>query len=591
MSHDLRQDQFSRYRAVPRPTEPLPPVDPVTTQVVRYALNSAANQMKTALVRTAFSPVIYEVLDFAVGIYDPKLRLLAQAPSLPLFMGTLNFCIDEAVRNSGGVEELEPGDVILYNSPYGTGAHPQDLATVMPVFHRDVLIGYAAIKAHWLDIGAKDPYCTDTIDVFQEGTVYPGVKIYRRGERVEDIFRLVMANTRVPHMVIGDMNAQITGVRVGASSLERVVERFGPDVFWPCVEHMYDHGERTVRAYVDKIPDGRYVGHGEMDNNGIEDKTIPFEVTVEISGSNVLVDFTNVPGEQIGPVNCPLPSTVSASRVAISMLAGFGEAPNEGHFRTVEVLTRPGTMFHPRSPAPCFLYGWPAMQAIEVIYHAISKALPDNVPASSGGDLAACVWWGKREATGEVWVDGAPHPCGQGAWKGGDGGTMLHISESATRFTPMEVFEARNPWVIEKLALAQDSCGAGEYRGGLGFDMHIRMVEDTYITSAVERTRNKPWGLSGGSEARPNAICVEHSDGRITHFYGKATRFLIAKGDLLKISSGGGGGHGPAANRPAEAVLRDLREQYISVDFARTHYPHVAISSPLEPVMVSAAKE
>jgi N-methylhydantoinase B len=197
-----------RYRAVARPPASAPAPDPITTQVVRYALNSAANQMKTALVRTAFSPVIYEVLDFAVGLYDPQLRLLAQAPSLPMFMGTLNFCIDEAVKNVGGVSELYPGDIILYNSPYGTGAHPQDLATVMPIFHRGKdLIGYAAIKAHWLDIGAKDPYCTDTIDVFQEGTVYPGVKIYKRGELNQDIFRMVIANTRVPKMVEGDMNA------------------------------------------------------------------------------------------------------------------------------------------------------------------------------------------------------------------------------------------------------------------------------------------------------------------------------------------------------------------------------------------------
>jgi N-methylhydantoinase B len=578
------QEDVHLYRAVAHPPASTPAPDPITTQVVRYALNSAANQMKTALVRTAFSPVIYEVLDFAVGLYDPQLRLLAQAPSLPMFMGTLNFCIDEAVKHVGGVSELHPGDIILYNSPYGTGAHPQDLATVMPVFHHGKeLIGYAAIKAHWLDIGAKDPYCTDTIDVFQEGTVYPGVKIYKRGELNQDIFRMVIANTRVPKMVEGDMNAQITGVRVGSAGLERVMERFGPETFWPCVEHMYNHGESTVRSYFEKIPDGRYVGHGEMDNNGIEDKTIPFEVTVEISGSDVTVDFTNVPGEQIGPVNCPLPSTVSASRIAVSMLAGFGEAPNEGHFRPVDVLTRPGTMFHPRSPAPCFLYGWPAMQAIEVIYHAISKALPNNVPASSGGDLAAVVWWGKREATGEVWVDGAPHPCGQGAWHGGDGGTMLHIAESATRFTPMEVFEAKNPWLIEKLELAQDSCGAGEYRGGLGFNMSIRMLEDTYMTSAVERTRNRPWGLSGGKEARPNGIAVRHPDGRVTRFYGKATRYLVAKGEILDIESGGGGGHGPCEKRPAEAVLRDLREGYISPEYAREHYPHVQQESEPRP--------
>ncbi|MDX6411538.1 MAG: N-methylhydantoinase, partial [Gaiellaceae bacterium] len=155
--------------------------DPIMTEVIRHGLNSAANQMKRALIRTAFSPIIYEVLDFAVAIYDREVRLLAQAPSLPLFMGTMNFCIEAAVEAVGGEEALEPGDIVLYNYPYGTGSHPQDAAVVMPIFlHDEQLIGYSTIKGHWLDIGGKEPYSTDTVDVFQEGTIFPGVKLYSR---------------------------------------------------------------------------------------------------------------------------------------------------------------------------------------------------------------------------------------------------------------------------------------------------------------------------------------------------------------------------------------------------------------------------
>src|SRR5579864_6978417 len=193
--------------------------DPITTEVIRHGLNSAANQMKRALVRTAFSPIIYEVLDFAVAIYDRQVRLLAQAPSLPIFMGTMNFCVDAAVAAVGGEEALEPGDIILYNFPYGTGSHPQDCAVVMPVFlHARELIGYTTIKGHLLDIGGKEPYSTDTVDVFQEGTVFPGVKLYSRGELVKDIYRLAIANSRVPKMVAGDINAEVVGVRTGANA-------------------------------------------------------------------------------------------------------------------------------------------------------------------------------------------------------------------------------------------------------------------------------------------------------------------------------------------------------------------------------------
>ncbi|HEY8478019.1 MAG TPA: hydantoinase B/oxoprolinase family protein [Chloroflexota bacterium] len=548
--------------------------DPVTTEVIRHALNSAANQMKRALVRTAFSPIIYEVLDFAVAIYDRDMRLLAQAPSLPLFMGTLNFCVQRAVEGVGGEENLKPGDIIMYNEPYGTGSHPQDLAMVMPVFLEDGdLVGYTAIKGHWLDIGGKDPYSTDTVDVFQEGTIFPGVKLYDGGKLVRDIQRMALANTRVPKMVVGDMNAQVTGVRMGAEALVHVVERYGRDTFDICVERMYDHGEAVVRSYFERIPDGVYVGYGEMDNNGVSDAPIPFEVRVEVNGTDVRIDFSNAPETQAGPINCPVPSTISASRIAISMLAGGGESPNEGHFRPIEVVTRPGTMFHPLPPSPCFLYGWPALQAIEVVYHAIAKALPAAVPACSGGDICSLVWWGVREETGEPWADGSPHPVGQGAHANGDGGVMLHIAESATRFSPIEVWEARNPWLVEKLEIAPDSGGPGRYRGGPGIDYHFTMLEDAYVTAAIERTKNAPWGLEGGGEGRPNGAALRMPDGTKTYF-GKATRLLVPKGATLELYCGGGGGYGSPSERPVEAVLKDLREGYITEEFARKHYPH-----------------
>ena len=146
-------------------------VDPIFIEIIRNSLNSAAEQMKRSLIRTAFSPIIYEVLDFASAIYDKNFCMLSQSPSLPGFMGTLSFCVQAAVDEVGGEENLHEGDIILYNNPYGSGSHSQDAAIVMPVFlNKKKLIGYTAIKAHWLDTGGKEPYSTDTVDVFQEGT-------------------------------------------------------------------------------------------------------------------------------------------------------------------------------------------------------------------------------------------------------------------------------------------------------------------------------------------------------------------------------------------------------------------------------------
>jgi N-methylhydantoinase B len=562
----------SEERGAPVSTE----VDPITTEVIRHGLNSAAEQMKRAFVRTAFSPIIYEEYDFGTALYDRDIQLLAQARGHQLFLGTMGFCVEAAVEGVGGEESLEPGDIILYNVPYGIGSHAQDCAVVMPVFTDDEdLLGYAAIKGHWLDIGAKDPYSTDTVDVFQEGTVFPGVKVYSRGVLVEDIYRMALANSRLPKAVAGDLNAEVVGVRTGAAGLLRIAERYGVDTFRAAVEKVFDHGEAVMRRYIEKIPDGRYVGHGELDDNGIERERIPFEVIVEVKGSDVLVDYTNSPPAQIGPTNCPLPSTVSATRTAIASLVGGGNEPNEGHFRALTVATRPGTMFHPESPSPCYIYAWPAQQAIEVIFNAVSKAMPDAVPACSGGDFCALLWWGVREGSGEPWGDAAGgNPVGQGGHvHSSRGATLLHVGAAGCRLAPVEVWEAKNPWLLEKVELAPDSGGPGEHEGGLGIDMFFHMTEDQWMTSVVERTQNAPWGLNGGGEARPNHVVVKRPDGSATN-YGKATRVPIPKGTTIELRTGGGGGYGPASARDPKAVQSDLENGYITEGYARRHYPH-----------------
>jgi N-methylhydantoinase B len=548
--------------------------DPVTTEIIRQGLNAAADHMKRALIRTSFSPIIYEALDFAVAFYDADGCMLAQAPTLPAFMGTLGFCVEEAVKAVGGPEALRAGDVILYNNPYGTGSHPQDAAMVVPVLVDGTLVGYSVIKAHWLDIGGKDPYCTDTIDVFQEGTIFPGVKLYDAGTLVDGIYRMILANSRIPDMVIGDINAMVAGARSGAEALTRLVHRHGLDTFRRCVARMYDHGEAAIRTWLSALPDGTYSASSVIDSDGVVDQPVPFELQVQVEGSTVRIDYSRAPDQTTGPINCPLPSTVAASRLAIAFLAGGGEAPNEGHFRALEVITRPGSLFHPVSPAPCFMYGIPSDHAIELVLRALATELPDAVPAASGGDINALVWWGTRAATGAPWADGAPHPVGQGASARGDGANaLMYISESATRFTPAEIWEVRNPWRIERCALAVDSGGPGEHRGGLGLDLSFRMLENCYLTSALARTRLAPWGAQGGLAGRPNELTIEYPDGTIT-VHALQTRIPVPKGAVVHLRTGSGGGYGDPARRCPHAVHADLDDGYITREHAATYYRH-----------------
>jgi N-methylhydantoinase B len=547
--------------------------DPVTAEVIRHGLISAAEQMKRALIRTSFSPVIYEILDFAVAIYDRDARLLAQAPTNPLFMGTMGFCVEAAVEAVGGEDRCEPGDIILINVPYATGSHQQDAGVVMPIFVDGELVCYAVVKAHWQDMGAKEPYCTDTVDVFQEGVIFPGVKLYERGRRVESIYRIALANSRMPAMVAGDINAEVVAVRTGAAAIEQIMRRHERRTFWSCVERMFDHGEDLMRQRIAAMPDGRYLAHGQMDDDGVDGEPVPFEIVVSVDGSDVTIDFSAAPAVVSGPINCPLPSTLSASRVALAMLAGPHEPPNEGHFRPLNVVTVPGTIFHPESPAPVFLYGWLAMQAIDVIHRAFADALPAGVPAGSGGCICGAIWWGDREGD-EPWSDSTGHPIGQGAYAGGDGAhALMHLGEAASRFASAEVFEARYPLLWEQVELAADSCGAGSFAGGLGVDVRVRALEDCYLTCVVERTTLPPWGLQGGRDGRANAALLRHADGREERC-DKATGLLVEQGATLRVSTGGGGGFGPPEGRPAEAVRADLRNGFITPEYARRYYSH-----------------
>jgi len=547
--------------------------DPITSEIIRNSLNSAAEQMKKALVRSAFSPIIYEVLDFASAIYDKNYCMLSQSPSLPGFMGTLSFCVEQAVKEVGGEENIFDGDIIIYNNPYGSGSHSQDAALVKPVFIENKLIGYTAIKAHWLDTGGKEPYSTDTVDVFQEGTIYPGLKLYKKGKLEEDIFKLIKANSRVPKAIEGDLNAQLNGIIAGANALKRIVNKFGYELFYASVLEIYEHGEKLVRKSLQKIPDGKYSGFGQMDSNGVDEGVVKFKISIEVKGSDLILDFTDAPDQQNGPINCPLPSTVSKARVAFSMMAGNGEQPNEGFFRPLIVKTKKGTMFNPVSPAPCFLNGWPGLQVIEVIYRILSEKLPEAFPASSGGCLAAAVWWGKREKDGEPWADGAPHPVGQGGFYNGDGVTSMHHNSAGTRISPTEIWESKNPWLINKIELAKDSCGAGEFRGGLGLDLEFEMIEETFITTVVERTKNPPWGIKDGKAGRANNVQVIKKNGD-KFFMPKKSGYKLDKGDKIIFLTGGGGGYGNPKFRKIEKIENDLKQEYLSKKYVEENFKH-----------------
>ena len=345
-----------RHQRRPRPLDGVVDADPITTEVIRHGLNSAANQIKRALVRTSFSPVVYEVLDFAATVYDRDFRLLAQAPSLPAFMGTMDFCVRAAVERVGGADALEPGDIVLINEPVRNRIAPpgrRDGHAGVPSRRRaDRLHGdQGALARH----RRNAPYCTNTTDVFQEGVVFPGVKLFVRGQLVKDVYRMVIANTRMPVHVAGDVNAEVVGLRTGAAALVRARRALRSRALRG-VRRADVRPRRGGCPLVPRADPGWPLHRPGPDGLGRRLATTrsPSRSRSRSTGSTVRLDYTNAPDATRGPVNCPLPMTVSSPGSSSTMLASSGEAPNEGHFRPIEVVD-PARLDVPSPPAGAVL--------------------------------------------------------------------------------------------------------------------------------------------------------------------------------------------------------------------------------------------
>lgn len=551
-------------------------VDPVTTELIRHGLEAAAEQMGVALRRTAFSPMIYDTKDFAGALYDKDVRLLAQMRCLPTFVGTLNFCVEGAIEKCGGADEFREGDVIISSYGYDTGSHQLDVAVVVPAFLDGELVGYAVNKAHNLDLGAKSMFVTDSTDIWQEGTLYPSVRLYREGVLNEDLYRTMLANSRLPDALNGDLNAQIGACNVGLQAFLRTLKRYGVETVMAASDELFESSEQEMRAVIRDIPDGVYEADGAADNDGITDELVPYTVRIEIKGDDIVVDLTRAPDEAAGPINAPLSTTVSCVRCAIMALSGIGSGANEGHFRPIEIRTRPRSMFHALPPAPIFMFAWPMITAIDHMHRSLSAVMPERIPAQTGCDVGAFLTWGNRE-DGTFWGDGTNHAGGQGAALvyGDGGGPMMHISCSGTRNNAIEVWESRTPFVTERVEFARDSGGIGEFRGGPGLDIHYRAIRDLYVTMPWERVKSPPFGLFGGGEARPNRVTIEFPDGSSETFT-KASAVFVPAGSLVRLETGGGGGVGDPAKRESASIARDIEDGYISAEAAEVAYGYAA---------------
>lgn len=550
-------------------------VDPITIEVLGNRFASIADEMETVLLRSAYSAIVKEALDASAAIFDAQGRTLAQAQSLPAHLGMLVRSVSRVARDYHE-GTAAPGDIYILNDPYDGGTHLPDVTVVVPAFASGRLVGYSATMCHHQDIGGKAPGSTapDAVDLTAEGFRMPLLKLYDRGVRNETLWTLARANVRVPAGLEGDLGAQIAAGNTGAARLAEVVEEWGFDAIEAAVEALLDYSERLTRAAIESVPDGSYEFTDYLDDDGVTTKPIKLQVRVDVQGSEIHFDFTGTDPQVRGAINCVPSSTLAAVYYAVRALTGPDVPSNDGCYRPITAHLPEGTIVNPHYPAPVGARTLAFKRIGDAIMGALARAVPDRIPAASNGQVNLMYVGGFDPLKERYFVGflGVPMAGGMGARPGKDGIDLIETDLTNCIHYPTEACEAELPMRVNRVELWQDSGGAGEFRGGLGYEAEIEWLRgDALLTIRRDRHRFHPWGLGGGGEAPLCRHVLTRANGDEIELPSK-TVVDVHAGDRLAVWTTGGGGHGAPAARDPEMVRTDVLEGRVSREAALREY-------------------
>mgnify|MGYP000197402454 CR=1 FL=1 len=550
-------------------------VDAFTREIIRNKLVAIAGEMGIVLARTSMSPIVYEVLDFACGITDVEARVIAQDNGLCLFTGTFKPQV-ESVLNRHPLSSMRPGDVYMTNGPYGGGTHTADVALVMPIFAENRVIAFGISVTHWTEIGGKvlGSLSPDSTEIFQEGLQFPQLRLYREGERNDELIALIRENVRLPAMSIGDLSAGVAAVRIAEERLHGIVARYGLDATLETFAAILAHGEAIARAALGRVPVGVYDAEETIDGDGISDDPIPVRVRVTVTPEKLIADFTGTAPQTRGPINCARGALMSACKTVFKAITAPEAPSNEGLFAPLEVIAPEGTVFTAVRPAPTGWYFEASAFATELMWKALAPILPDRLSAGSYVSLCAYYIGGVRP-DGDYWVQATPQDGGWGAGDDIDGESgLIATTDGDTYNYPAEVIEHAFPLAMERNALnVAAGGGEGRRRGGFGTIREFRMLNPGggFLLASLGRSETSPWGVAGGKPGTVNYFEVINGDGE-TIRGGRVTNLPLAEGDVVRVVTGNGGGWGDPRERERELVRADLADGYVSAETAREIY-------------------
>ncbi len=548
-------------------------VDQTRLAIMARGLKATADEMVLNLVRSAFSTVVREARDCSAALLDAKGQVVAQAEMIPMQTAGLGLSFQSAARQLD-LSRVGPEHAILMNDPYSGGQHLNDIILFHPIIHEGELIGWSGNTAHHLDIGGGSAGVnTRATELIQEGLIIPPVLINVaedwHGGTVE---RIVTANIRTAEIGLGDFNAQFAANHVGRERMLEMVKRDGIEAVKAAMAEVLDYSERRMRAAIAALPDGSWTGEAFLDRDVFDDNPIRVCVKVTISGDTLVADFTGTAPQVKGMFNAPVASATAGALTGIRSVIADQDIPaNDGCNRPLTLIFPEGSILNPHRGAPVRARMPAAGRALDSVHDALSKAIPERVPAQ-GYNTTTGFYIAKPRGDGTMQIYLDVLNGGYGAAKNYDGCHATDHILSSCRITPIEAIEQVSEHLLmDAFSLRPDTGGAGEFNGGLGFTRLIRVLEDgAFLNLYSDHYKLPPKGRSGGGDGGLGSLRI-HRGNEVIELTSTSS-FDLRAGDLIELNVGGGGGWGDPARRRPESIEFDLANDFITPAYASLHY-------------------
>lgn len=551
-------------------------IDPVTLAVLNGRLEQIADEMDATLFRSAFNPIIAEAHDASHGLYDGKTgETLVQGKSgLPIFVGAMSFAVKAVIEKAEKDGDMCEGDVYIFNDPYDGGTHLSDFRLVKPIYRNGSVFCFIASVGHYHDVGGNVPgnYNPAATESFQEGVLIPPVKLYEKGKLRQDIIDIMLANSRLPGSLYGDLNGQINALELGLNRINELLDEYGDDVVLNVMSELRRRANKLMQSYIGELPDGVYEAVDWLDNDGIIDDPLKLVLKIRVARNQMTLDFSGSSPACLGPVNISRSTTIAACYVAMKHV--FPEVPaNSGVLDSIKFIIPEESILSVKAPRPVGGYTETILRLIDLVFQAMAEAAPELTNGCAYGTINALSLAGYRE-DGRRWVMFSFFGGGHGGHPKGDGLNHGNAPISTATIPPLEILEAAYPVMFRQWALRADSGGAGKNRGGLGAVYEIELLEKSaegFIFG--ERAKHAPPGVLGGKSAALNKFYFEQSEGDLTPPMGsKMVGIQLINGQAVRLESPGGGGYGDPLLRSIDAVTEDIRLGYITPENAQSEY-------------------